>query len=148
MRGRDEDSGGLFSYVICEARVPAGHPHRAILAIEDEAPEVPPPVFERLYPRVGRPSIAPEKLFRALLLQTFYSIRSERQLMEQLFHDLPFHWFGGLSLDAPVWDATAFSKNPDRLVEGEIPARFLAALLSQARVEALCRTSTSRSRAR
>ena len=137
MRGEDRDSGALFSYVSCEARVPADHPLRAIRAIVDEALEVLSPVFEQLYSKLGRPSIAPEKLLRALLLQAFYSIRSERQLMEQLDYNLLFRWFVGLSMDAPVWDPTVFSKNRDRLIEGEIAARFLAAILSQPRVEAL-----------
>ena len=137
MRGRDQDSGGLFSYVSCEARVPADHPLRGIRAIVDEALEVLSPAFDGLYSKRGRPSIAPEKLLRALLLQAFYSIRSERQLMEQLDYNLLFRWFVGLSMDAPVWDATVFSKNRDRLIEGEIAAQFLAAVLNQARVKAL-----------
>jgi transposase len=137
MRGEDRDSGALFSYVSCEARVPADHPLRAIRAVVDEALEVLSPEFERLYSKVGRPSIAPEKLLRALLVQAFYSVRSERQLMEQLDYNLLFRWFVGLSMDAPVWDATVFSKNRDRLIEGEIAAKFLAAVLSQARVKAL-----------
>jgi transposase len=137
MRGEDRDSGALFSYMSCEARVPSSHPLRAIRAIVDEALEVLSPEFERIYSKLGRPSIAPEKLLRALLLQAFYSIRSERQLMEQLDYNLLFRWFVGLSMDAPVWDATVFSKNRDRLVEGEIAAKFLAAVLSQARVKTL-----------
>ncbi len=137
MRGEDRESGALFSYVSCEARVPADHPLRAIRAVVDEALEVLSPEFEGLYSKVGRPSIAPEKLLRALLVQAFYSVRSERQLMEQLDYNLLFRWFVGLSMDAPVWDATVFSKNRDRLIEGEIAAKFLAAVLSQARVKAL-----------
>ena len=137
MRGEDRDSGSLFSYVSCEARVPADHPLRPIRAIVDEALEVLSPEFDRLYSKQGRPSIAPEKLLRALLLQAFYSVRSERQLMEQLDYNLLFRWFVGLSMDAPVWDATVFSKNRDRLIEGDIAAQFLAAVLSQARVKAL-----------
>ncbi len=137
MRGDDRQSGALFCYVSCEARVPADHPLRAIRAIVDEALADLSPEFERIYSKLGRPSIAPEKLLRALLLQAFYSIRSERQLMEQLDYNLLFRWFVGLSMDAPVWDATVFSKNRDRLIEGEIAARFLAAVLSQERVTAL-----------
>ena len=137
MRGEDRDSGALFSYVSCEARVPSDHPLRAIRAIVDEALEVLSPDFERLDSKVGRPSIAPEKLLRALLLQAFYSVRSERQLMEQLDYNLLFRWFVGLSMDAPVWDPTVFSKNRDRLIDGEIAARFLAAVLNQPRVKAL-----------
>ena len=137
MRGEDRNSGALFSYVSCEARVPGDHPLRAIRAIVDEALEVLSPAFEGLYSKVGRPSIAPEKLLRALLLQAFYSVRSERQLMEQLDYNLLFRWFVGLSMDAPVWDPTVFSKNRDRLIEGEIAAKFLAAVLAQPRVKTL-----------
>ena len=137
MRGEDRESGALFSYVSCEARVPADHPLRAIRAIVDEALEVLSPEFERLYSKVGRPSIPPEKLLRALMLQGFYTIRSECQLMEQLDYNLLFRWFVGLSMDAAVWDATVFSKNRDRLIAGEIAAKFLAAVLSQPRVTAL-----------
>ena len=114
MRGEDERVGGLFSYVDLEARVPADHPLRPIRALVDEALVVLSADFERLYSRTGRPSIAPEKLLRALLLQAFYTIRSERQLMEQLDYNLLFRWFVGLSMDAPVWDATVYSKNRDR----------------------------------
>ena len=97
MRGTDVKSEGLFSYVSCEARVPADHPLRSMRVIVDEALEVLSPAFERLYSQVGRPSIAPEKLLRALLLQAFYTIRSERQLMEQLDYNLLFRWFVGLA---------------------------------------------------
>lgn len=137
MRGSDERTEGLFSYVSCEARVPATHPLRAIRAITDEALEVLSPEFEKLYSKVGRPSIAPEKLLRALLLQAFYSIRSERQLMEQLDYNLLFRWFVGLAMDAPVWDATVFTKNRDRLLEGAVAAKFLAAVVAHARSRAL-----------
>lgn len=130
MRGSDEGGEGLFSYVSCEARVPADHPLRPIRAIVDEALEVLSPEFEGLYAKVGRPSIPPEKLLRALLLQAFYSVRSERQLMEQLDYNLLFRWFVGLSMDAPVWDATVFSKNRARLLAGEIAAKFMAAVLN------------------
>jgi Transposase domain (DUF772) len=118
MHGSDDQPGMMFSYVSCEARVPAGHPLRIIRAVVDEALEVLSPEFERLYSRVGRPSIPPEKLLRALLLQAFYGIRSERQLMEQLDYNMLFRWFVGLSIHAPVWDATTFSKNRDRLLDG------------------------------
>jgi len=95
------------------------------------------PEFEKLYARLGRPSIAPEKLLRALLLQAFYSVRSERQLMEQLDYNLLFRWFVGLGMDAPIWDVTVFTKNRERLVEGEIASKFMAAVLSQPRVKEL-----------
>lgn len=137
MRGSDDRSEGLFSYVSCEARVPAEHPLRPIRAIVDEALEVLSPEFERLYATVGRPSIPPEKLLRGLLLQALYSIRSERQLMEQLDYNLLFRWFVGLSMDAPIWDATVFTKNRDRLLDGEVAAKFLAAVVSQARARHL-----------
>lgn len=137
MRGEDARTEGLFSYVSCEARVPSDHPLRAIRAVVDEALEVLSPAFEGLYSKVGRPSIPPEKLLRALLLQAFFSIRSERQLMEQLDYNLLFRWFVGLPMDAPVWDASVFSKNRDRLLEGDIAARFMAAVLNQKRVRGL-----------
>jgi len=137
MRGEDRRTDGLFSYVSCEARVPADHPLRPIRALVDEALEIMSPAFEKLYAKVGRPSIPPEKLLRALLLQAFFSIRSERQLMEQLDYNLLFRWFVGLPMDAEVWDATVFSKNRDRLLEGDIAARFMAAVLNQKRVRSL-----------
>jgi len=137
MRGADERSEGLFSYVSCEARVPADHPLRSIRAIMDEALEGLSAEFARIYSHTGRPSVPPEKLLRALLLQAFYSIRSERQLMEQLDYNLLFRWFVGLSLDAPVWDATVFTKNRDRLLEGDVARAFLAAVLGQPQVQAL-----------
>lgn len=137
MRGSDERSEGLFSYVSCEARVPPDHPLRPIRAIVDEALEVLSAEFEALYSKVGRPSIAPEKLLRALLVQAFYSVRSERQLMEQLDYNLLFRWFVGLAMDAPVWDVTVFTKNRERLLAGEIAAKFMAAVLGQRRIKTL-----------
>ena len=104
MRGSDEQTASMFSYVSCEARVPPDHPLRLIRAVVDEALDVLSSEFDGLYARHGRPSIAPEKLLRASLLQAFYSIRSERQLMEQLDYNLLFRWFVGLAMDAPVWD--------------------------------------------
>jgi transposase len=137
MRGDDAQAGSLFRYVSCEARVPADHPLRVIRAIVDEALEVLSGDFDALYASVGRPSIPPEKLLRALLLQAFFGVRSERQLMEQLDYNLLFRWFIGLSMDAPVWDASTFSKNRDRLPEGDIARRFLSAIVSQPRVKGL-----------
>ncbi|HEX2943922.1 MAG TPA: IS5 family transposase [Rhodopila sp.] len=137
MRGEDRQSGTLFSYVSCEARVPAEHPLRAIRAIVDEALVVLSDTLSGLYSSQGRPSIPPEKLLRALLLQAFFGIRSERQLMEQLDYNLMFRWFVGLSVDAPVWDASSFSKNRDRLLEGDIARQFLVAVIDQPRVKAL-----------
>jgi transposase len=137
MRGSDVRTDSLFSYVSCEARVPDSHPLRPIRAIVDEALEVLSPEFSKLYSQIGRPSIPPEKLLRALLLQAFYSVRSERQLMEQLDYNLMFRWFVGLSMDAPIWDVTVFTKNRDRLLEGDVAAKFMAAVLRQPRVNAL-----------
>jgi transposase len=137
MRGTDQKAGALFSYVSCEERVPSDHPLRAIRLIVDEALEVLSPEFEQLYSKLGRPSIAPEKLLRALLLQAFYSVRSERQLMEQLDYNLLFRWFVGLSMDAPIWDVTVFTKNRERLLAGDVASKFLATVLSRPRIKAL-----------
>jgi transposase len=137
MRGSDRRTEGLFSYVSCERRVPVGHPLRAILPVADAALQALSPDFQQLYALNGRPSIAPEKLLRALLLQAFYSVRSERQLMAQLDYNLLFRWFVGLGVDDPVWDVTVFTKNRDRLLEGAIAAKFLRAVLAQPKVEAL-----------
>lgn len=137
MRGSDERLGSLFSYVDIEARVRRDHPLRTIRAVVEGALSAMERDFSALYSRVGRPSIAPEKLLRAMLLQAFYSIRSERQLMERLEFDLLFRWFVGVGIDDVVWDHSTFSKNRDRLLEGDIAAKFLAAVLSQPRVKAL-----------
>src|ERR1700740_1485891 len=137
MRGGDVRTEALFSYLSCEARVPLDHPLRPIQKIVDEALGALTGEFEKLYAKLGRPSIAPEKLLRALLLQAFYSVRSERLLMEQLDYNLLFRWFVGLSMDAPIWDVTVFTKNRDRLIEGEIAAQLMAAVLSRADVKAL-----------
>jgi transposase len=130
MRGEDQRSEGFFSYVGLEARVPPDHPLRAIRALVDEALTKLSRDFNRLYARGGRPSIPPERLLRALLLQAFYTVRSERQLMEQLDYNLLFRWFVGLSADDPVWDATVFCKNRDRLLDGDIAAKFFASVLN------------------
>jgi transposase len=137
MRGWDVRSEALFSYVSCEARVPKDHPLRPIRRIVDEALEALSAEFERLYAKLGRPSIPPERLLRALLLQAFYSVRSELQLMDQLDYNLLFRWFVGLSLDEAVWDETVFTKNRERLIEGDIARRFMAAVLNQGPVKAL-----------
>ena len=110
--------------------MPVDRPLQLIRAVVDEALDVLSPEFDRLYARVGRPGIAPEKLPRALLLQAFYSVRSERQLMEQLNYNLLFRWFVGLSMDAPIWDASTFSKNRDRLLDGDVVPRLLAAVVA------------------
>jgi transposase len=137
MRGDDVRTETLFSYLSCEARVPKDHPLRPIRTMVDQALEVLSPGFGRLYSDIGRPSIPPEKLLRALLLQAFYSVRSERQLMEQLDYNLLFRWFVGLAMDAPIWDTTVFTKNRDRFLEGEVAAQFFQAVLGQAEVQAL-----------
>jgi transposase len=132
MRGADERSGSMFSYVSLEDRVPADHPLRAIRGITDRALERLSPRLGSLYIHFGRPSIPPEQLLRALLLQALYTIRSERQLMEQLDYNLLFRWFVGLGIDDPVWSPTTFTKNRDRLLHGEIAAAFFDALLIHA----------------
>ena len=137
MRGLDQRTGELFSYVDLEARVRADHPLRPIRAIVNEALAALESEFAPFYAGVGRPSIPPEKLLRAMLLQAFYSIRSERQLMERLDYDLLFRWFVGLGIDDAAWDHSTFSKNRDRLLDGNIAAKFLAAVLAQPRVKRL-----------
>jgi transposase len=137
MRGHDTQQAGLFSYLSPEARVPASHPLRPIRQSVDTALIALWPQLEKLYAHTGRPSIAPEKLLRALLLQVLYSIRSERLVMEQLDYNLLFRWFVGLDLDAPVWDVTVFTKNRDRLLEGEVATAFFEQVLAQARAQRL-----------
>ena len=137
MRGGDNRTGELFSYVDLEARVRRDHPVRAIRTIVNEALSALGLEFARLYSPIGRPSIPPEKLLRAMLLQAFYSIRSERLLMERLEYDLLFRWFVGIGVDDAAWDHSVFSKNRDRLLEGDIAAKFLAAVLAQPKVKKL-----------
>ncbi len=137
MRGADERSGDLFSYVDLETRVPAGHRLRAIREIANEALAGMSAEFEALYASTGRPGIAPERLLRALLLQAFYSIRSERRLMQELEFNLLYRWFVGLGIDDEVWDATVFCKNHDRLLAGAVASRFLASLLAVPKVKRL-----------
>jgi transposase len=127
----------MFSYVSPEQRVPADHPLRPIRAMVDAAFARLSPRFEALYSHTGRPSVPPEKLLRALLLQVFYSVRSEALLMEQLDYNLLFRWFVGLHIDDPVWDATTFTKNRDRLLAGDIAQQFFTAVLAQARAQGL-----------
>jgi transposase len=133
VRGDDEQSGHLFSSLSPEQRVPADHPLRAIRTMTDEALRRLSPQFERLYAKTGRPSIPPEHLLRALLLQVLYSVRSERMLMEQLAYNLLFRWFVGLGMDDPVWVPTTFTKNRDRLLEGDIARAFFEDGVEQAR---------------
>ena len=140
MRGADERTGELFSYVDLERRVRTDHPLRPIRALVNEALASLQQEFAPLYARIGRPSIPPEKLLRAILLQAFYSIRSERQLMERLEYDLLFRWFVGLGVDDPAWDHSTFSKNRDRLLDGDIAAKVLGAVLAHPRVKRLLST--------
>src|SRR5258707_485354 len=137
MRGHDEQQGGMFSYISAEKRVPQDHPLRGIRRMTDAALQAMSPLFAQLYSRIGRPSIAPEKLLRALLLQAFYSVRSERLLMEQLDYNLLFRWFVGMNVDDAVWDVTVFTKNRDRLLEGEIAKVFFDQVLAQAAQQGL-----------
>jgi len=137
MRGEDQRSEGFFSYVRLESRIPADHPLRAIRELVDAALGELSRSFDRLYSRDGRPSIPPERLLRALLLQAFYTVRSERQLMEQLDYNLLFRWFVGLSADDAVWDATVFCKNRDRLLDGDIASKFFVAVLNLPQVRRL-----------
>jgi len=133
MRGDDRESGSLFSYVDLEARVPQDHPLRPMRELGDAALEEMRPLLDGLYATTGRPSIPPERLLRALLLQVLFTVRSERQLMEQLEYNLLFRWFVGLGIDDPVWVPTTFTKNRDRLLEGEVARAFFDAVLEQAR---------------
>jgi transposase len=138
MRGSDERTGALFSYVDVESRIRRDHPLRRIREIANAALAALDEDFEVLYPRrLGRPSIPPERLLRAMLLQVFYGIRSERQLMERIEFDLLFRWFVGLGVDEAVWDHSSFSTNRDRLLDGEIAAKFLRAILAQPKVKRL-----------
>jgi transposase len=137
MRGEDKQNHTLFSYVRPDSRIPANHPLRLIRRVTDTALGDLSDDFGQLYATEGRPSIAPERLLRALLIQAFYSVRSERQLMEQMNYNLLFRWFVGLSVDEPVWDASTFCKNRDRLLAGDIAAAFMAAVLNTNEVKVL-----------
>ena len=133
MRGTDVDQGGMFSYISLESRVPSKHPLRGIRALLDEALRGMHRDFDRVYASVGRSSIAPERLVRALVLQVLYSIRSERLLVEQLDYNLLFRWFVGLSVDDPVWDHSTFTKNRDRLIEAGVARKLLRRVGGKAR---------------
>jgi transposase len=137
MRGDDPQQAAIFSYISPEERVPAEHPLRAIRAMVDAALKELAPHFDRLYSHTGRPSIAPEKLLRALLLQVLYTVRRERLLMEQLNYNLLFRWFVGLNMDDPIWDPSTFSKNRERLLEGDVARAFFDQVLGQARERGL-----------
>jgi len=137
MRGDDHQQAGMWSYISPEQRVPADHPLRPIRAMVDAILTELSPEFAKLYSPLGRPSIPPEKLLRGLLLQVLYSTRSERLLMEQLDYNLLFRWFVGLNMDDPVWDATVFTKNRERLLAGDIAQAFFTRVLAQARQRGL-----------
>src|SRR5690606_4029031 len=127
MRGTDETSGSLFSYVDLEERIPARHPLRKIRQVVNDALAILDAEFEALYTDFGRPSIPPERLIRASLVQILFSVRSERQLMEQMQYNLLFRWFVGLGIDDPVWVPTVFSKNRDRLLTTDMSRKVMAA---------------------
>ena len=137
MRGSDTRTGELFSYVDLEDRVPAKHPLRVIRRLVNEVLVALDLEFAKIYAATGRPSIPPERLLRALLLQAFYTIRSETQLMEQLDYNLLYRWFVGLGVDEPVWVPTVFTKNRDRLLEAEVARKFLSELVNHKEVRVL-----------
>ena len=133
MRGDNDEPDAMFSYISPAQRVPQDHPLRTVRSMVDVVLKELSPRFQKLYSHTGRPSIPPERLLRALLLQVLYSIRSERMLMEQLDYNLLFRWFVGLTMDDPIWDPTTFTKNRDRLLSGEIAQLFFDQVLAQAR---------------
>jgi transposase len=137
MRGAFRDQGGLFSYISPEARVPASHPLRKVRMLVREVLKELSRSFAKLYASEGRPSVPPEQLLSALLIQVFYGIRSERQLIEQLDYNLLYRWFVGLAPDDPIWDPTTFTKNRDRLQKGDIFTKFMTRLLNHPRVKPL-----------
>lgn len=137
MRGSDQQQSEVFSYLSPETRVRSDHPLRAIRAMVDEVLRALSPEFDRMYAKQGRPSIAPEKLLRAQLLQMLYSVRSERLLMEEIDYSILYRWFIGLNLDEEVWDATTFTKNRDRLLEADVAKQFLAQVVGLARDKGL-----------
>src|SRR5437879_2099086 len=136
MRGADSEQSSMFSYISAERRVAKDHPLRAIRAMADAALKDLSAGFGAMYAALGRPSIPPERLLRALLLQVLYTVRSERLLMEQLDYNFLFRWFVGLSIDDPVWDVTVFTKNRERLLAGEVAEGFFTAVVDQARARA------------
>jgi transposase len=137
MRGDDRQPDAVFSYVSMESRIPQDHPLRTMRTLVDACLREMSPRFAQLYARTGRPSIAPEKLLRAQLLQVLYTIRSERLLMEQLDYNLLFRWFVGLTMDDAVWDPTVFTKNRERLLAGDVARGFLEQVLAEARARHL-----------
>src|SRR5208337_3988219 len=132
MRGTDQQQGHVFSYISPEQRVRKDHPLRPIRTMVDQVLKELSPEFNKMYSKVGRPSIPPEQLLRALLLQMLYSVRSERLLVEEIDYNILFRWFVGLNLDEEVWDATTFTKNRDRLLEADVAKEFLAKVVELA----------------
>src|SRR6478736_1373520 len=139
MRGNDHQQADMYSYSSPEQRVRENHPLRKIRVMADEALACMSERFDGMYAKTGRPSIPPEKLLRAQLIQMLYSIRSERLLMEEIDYSMLFRWFVGMNLDEPVWDATVFTKNRDRLLEGDVAREFLAEVVRQAQNKGLTR---------
>jgi transposase len=137
MRGVDAQQSAMFSYLSAEDRVPTDHPLRAVRVLTDRILAQLSPLFSTMYSSIGRPSIPPEKLLRALLLQILYTVRSERMLMEQLNYNLLFRWFVGLNMDEPVWDVTVFTKNRERLVTAEVARKFFALVVQEAQARDL-----------
>ena len=137
MRGTDHQQADMYSYISPEARVRADHPLRKIRTMADEALNNMTARFDAMYAKIGRPSIPPEKLLRAQLVQMLYSIRSERLLMEEIDYSMLFRWFVGMNLDEPVWDATVFTKNRNRLLEGDVAREFLGEVVKQAQSKGL-----------
>jgi len=137
MRGNDRQQADMYSYISAEEKVRANHPLRAIRAMADEALKNMSRRFDSMYAKTGRPSIAPEKLLRAQLIQMLYSIRSERLLMEEVDYSVLFRWFVGMNLDEPVWDVTVFTKNRNRLLEGDVAREFLCEVIAQAQAQGL-----------
>src|ERR1700693_5464381 len=132
MRGKDRQQADMFSYLSPEARVRKDHPLRVIRTMADQALENMSRRFDRMYAKTGRPSIPPEKLLRAQLIQMLYSVRGERLLMEEIDYSVLFRWFVGMNLDEPVWDVTVFTKNRNRLLEGDVAREFLGEVVQQA----------------
>ena len=137
MRGQDHQQSDMFSYLSLEARVRTDHPLRAMRAMADQALREMSERFDAMYAKTGRPSIPPEKLLRAQLIQMLYSVRSERLLMEEIDYNVLFRWFVGMNLDEPVWDVTVFTKNRDRLLDGDVAREFVCKVVSQAQSKGL-----------
>ena len=148
MRGPDDQTSHMFSYLSPEQRVRADHPLRAIRRMTDDVLASLSPRFAKMYSDIGRPSIPPEQLLRALLIQSLYTVRSERLLMEEIDYSVLYRWFVGLGMDDPIWSPTTFSKNRDRLLESDIASAFFDGVLGHARAAGLLSTNTSPSTAR